>query len=1127
MMWRRAALLALTLALRVAVAVAPPPCPEDDSGVPEAVAWSHPIGDPSVSRGSPRCRGRCVDDGEAAGAPLGGMGAGTLGRTYKGDFAQWHLRPGTHTHAPAAHTFAAVRVDGLATVLSSLDAHGGWDLDGGDGVDARRANRTSTETTLRRRVLPADGTGGTYRALYPRSSYSYVPGSISASGDVALTQTQFSPVLPGRYREASLPVAVFRFTARNTQTQARVNRSVSLLFQFENPTRARDVAPWRGTKGVRPSGDASAHAAFGVGRDANESSASPTMNASTPMPTSRVSHRGAHMYTKRVVSGGASMHVSEPWHGGFAVAAAEAAGARVTVTPGVFSRRAAANHWRAFEARGECVSEDERSKELDVPVNASLAYSAVCVSFTLAPGASREIVFSVAWDFPVASFDERNPAATTNADPREKKTDPFATAFIKRYARYHPHGGELVPLGAAAPALAALALARAADWEAAVRAWQQPYVDSALRPPQKNGDGTATTRVRRPAWFVSALFNELHHLVDAGTIWGRPLGVDGVRGLPESFFRVNERAEKESGGEDDEGGDAADVVGNGGAWGGSLGRFGLASNRDAPTYNAVPAYFLGSWALARFWPGLDLSVVADLASAVRLEDDAERETRWAADAAAARAVKASSHGTSAPSATRSSASPEPRRVAVARKRRKVRGAAPHDLGDAREGPRLGRGPLRDSVNAHDVSDVNAWLDLAPLLSLLVARAHVFRLVPNGTARGSPDGGLPAGVLRSLFEGAYESVSTLARTRDADGDGALEHVADPATHGPDHAFDRWAVAAGSKSAYSGSLWLAALRACAAMAAALGETRAAISLDAAGARAARALNDALWVPLPAGAAGGRSGSAHPEHPDDPGPGYYRHDESGSTLGNASSVVQVVGEWALATLGLAPAHPPARTREALATVLRANARGGATFPAVAADASSHELGTETDAETDAETRERRAATSRLVSDANLHTGERWPGLAYVVAAHAVLVTDAGGDASSFEEDAPAEKAEATEATTRDDADRALVRAAWASARAAYDATWTRGLAFRAPEATDDEGRFRGASDVKNGAVWVLDRALTRRATEAATSDSVFPEATLNVTPRETERGRGVDDAIPVSRSDVKDAEDVRDEL
>ena len=38
-----------------------------------------------------------------------------------------------------------------------------------------------------------------------------------------------------------------------------------------------------------------------------------------------------------------------------------------------------------------------------------------------------------------------------------------------------------------------------------------------------------------------------------------------------------------------------------------------------------PAYFFGSWGIAKFWPGIDLSVVADLASAVRFEDDAERE----------------------------------------------------------------------------------------------------------------------------------------------------------------------------------------------------------------------------------------------------------------------------------------------------------------------------------------------------------------------------------------------------------------------------------------------------------------------------------------------------------------------
>ena len=550
-----------------------------------------------------------MDDGEAAGAPLGGMGAGTLGRTYRGDFARWHLRPGTHTHAPAAHTFAAVRVDGLATVLSSLEAHRGWENDGDDAAGANRANRASTEP--RRRVLPPDGSGGTYRALYPRSSYAYVPGAISARGDVALAQTQFSPVLPGRYREASLPAAVFRFTARNAgagfsksngeKNGAKTNatRAVSLMFQFENPARTREVAPATSNGKTRLSDDAAAHAAFGCRETSSKKIRSSRLadSKTTTTKTPGVPHKGAHMYTKRVVDGDprASPSVSEPWHGGFAVAAAEADGARVTVTPAVFSRAAAVNHWRVFEARGECVSETPNDEtpnaRFDVPLNASLAYSAVCVSFVLAPGASREIVFSVAWDFPVASFDDD---AAASAEKDRLTTDRFATAFITRHARYHPYGGEDVPLGAAAPALAALALEEAADWEAAARAWQQPYVDSALTGFHTPTDGGEIdrARVRRPAWFVSALFNELHHLVDAGTLWGRPLGVTGVDGVAASFFRDEGNEETaETFGEDGEGGDAADVAGNGGVWGGSLGRFGLASNRDAPAYNAVPAYF--------------------------------------------------------------------------------------------------------------------------------------------------------------------------------------------------------------------------------------------------------------------------------------------------------------------------------------------------------------------------------------------------------------------------------------------------------------------------------------------------------------------------------------------------------
>jgi hypothetical protein len=47
---------------------------EDDVGVPEAVAWRHPIGEPvDAASKRPKPRTRCIDDGEFAGAPLGGM----------------------------------------------------------------------------------------------------------------------------------------------------------------------------------------------------------------------------------------------------------------------------------------------------------------------------------------------------------------------------------------------------------------------------------------------------------------------------------------------------------------------------------------------------------------------------------------------------------------------------------------------------------------------------------------------------------------------------------------------------------------------------------------------------------------------------------------------------------------------------------------------------------------------------------------------------------------------------------------------------------------------------------------------------------------------------------------------
>ena len=55
--------------------------------IPE-VAWQRGIGVPCETVGRPRVASPMVDDGEWAGVPIGGMGTGSIGRTFRGDVAR-------------------------------------------------------------------------------------------------------------------------------------------------------------------------------------------------------------------------------------------------------------------------------------------------------------------------------------------------------------------------------------------------------------------------------------------------------------------------------------------------------------------------------------------------------------------------------------------------------------------------------------------------------------------------------------------------------------------------------------------------------------------------------------------------------------------------------------------------------------------------------------------------------------------------------------------------------------------------------------------------------------------------------------------------------------------------------
>jgi hypothetical protein len=81
-------LLAVIPAL-CAVALAPIPCVGDE--IPKT-AWRRPLGQPLANPGVRKNKSD-IDDGYWQGAPVGGFGAGTFSRTYRGDFARWHIFP--------------------------------------------------------------------------------------------------------------------------------------------------------------------------------------------------------------------------------------------------------------------------------------------------------------------------------------------------------------------------------------------------------------------------------------------------------------------------------------------------------------------------------------------------------------------------------------------------------------------------------------------------------------------------------------------------------------------------------------------------------------------------------------------------------------------------------------------------------------------------------------------------------------------------------------------------------------------------------------------------------------------------------------------------------------------------
>lgn len=354
------------------------------------------------------------------GVPLGGLGGGTVTRGFRGDFVRWQLQAGmVHYGALAADQFSL------------------W---------AQRPGQPARAIVLNPRPAPRDslaswGWGlppekGAYYALFPRAWTVYeepLPG-------LRLTCRQISPVIPHNYRESSFPVGVFVWTVENCDES---DAEVSILFTFQNGVgKANDLAGGHSNHAFR------AEDALGV----------------------ELHH--IHRQPRPRQKGHAPSFFKDPLT--FAIAARADSDVHLTAYTRFSTNGNGAAPWNDFAADGLL---EDNGDETPSARGESIG-AAVAARVHVPAGQTREIIFALAWDMPIARFG-------------------WGSGWYRRYTRFYGRDGK------AAAHIARDALQHYKAWEAQIEAWQQPILD--------NPD--------LPDWYKALLFNETYYLVDGGTLW--------------------------------------------------------------------------------------------------------------------------------------------------------------------------------------------------------------------------------------------------------------------------------------------------------------------------------------------------------------------------------------------------------------------------------------------------------------------------------------------------------------------------------------------------------------------------------------------------------------------------------
>ncbi|MBW4560378.1 MAG: bile acid beta-glucosidase [Mojavia pulchra JT2-VF2] len=374
--------------------------------------WSRPIGlgwdKPYTVRYASN-----IDDGPWHGMPLGGFGAGCIGRSSGGDFNLWHIDGGEHTfkNNPACQfsVFESTGTSSQAYALSTQSPEDG-SLKGWQWYPASEAGGIVNT--------------GTYHALYPRSWFVY-----ENVFQAQLTCEQFSPIWANNYQETSYPVAVFVWNAHNP-TNAPITLSIMLTWEnmvgwFTNALKSPEVK-------IRDDG-------------------SPVYEYQPRWGESQGNYNQIvenNQHFGCFLSGVGSDASVQEGDGSWCIATLKHSQVEVFQHTRWNPVGTGEELWQSFAEDGSLPNYIDATPATE---NTQIG-AAIAVRFTLQPGETLEIPFVLAWDFPVTEF-----AAGIN--------------YYRRYTDFFDQSGEN------AWAIASTALKEYQSWRSQIQSWQQPILD--------------------------------------------------------------------------------------------------------------------------------------------------------------------------------------------------------------------------------------------------------------------------------------------------------------------------------------------------------------------------------------------------------------------------------------------------------------------------------------------------------------------------------------------------------------------------------------------------------------------------------------------------------------------------